>query len=123
MNKTVILILLFGFLATSNVSAEKTDDAVKIPFQLSKGQITYEKYCSSCHGKDLNGTKKGPPFLHGFYKPSHHGDASFYRAALKGVRAHHWNFGNMEPVKGMTERKTKHVIAYIRFYQKQKNLF
>jgi len=123
MNKTIKLFLLCGFLASSHVYAAQPDDSVKTPFQLSRGKFLFEKNCSSCHGKDLKGSEQGPPFLHGFYKPSHHGDGSFYRAALKGVTAHHWNFGNMPPVKGITESKVKSIIAYIRFYQKQKNLF
>jgi len=123
MNKTIKLLLLCGFLATSNLYAGQTEDTVKTPFKLAKGKLLFEKNCSTCHGKNLNGTDQGPPFIHRFYKPSHHGDAAFYRAALKGVTAHHWRFGNMPPVKGITESKLKSIISYIRFYQKQKNLF
>jgi len=123
MNKIATLILLSGILAIGNVYAGQSDGSVQVPFQLAKGKYLFEKNCSTCHGKDLNGTKQGPPFVHRFYKPSHHGDGAFYRAALKGVTAHHWPYGNMPPVKGMTERKLKSIIAYIRFYQKQKNLF
>ena len=88
------------FVGTANAT-----ESVDIPFELAKGQILYEKYCSSCHGLDLTGTDQGPPLLHPFYKPSHHGDKSFYRAALKGVKQHHWNFGDMKPVEGMTPKK------------------
>ena len=123
MNKTIKLLLLCGILATSSVYAGQPDDTVKTPFRLAKGKLLFEKNCSSCHGKDLKGSKQGPPFLHRFYKPSHHGDAAFYRAGLKGVTAHHWRFGDMPPVKGITELKLKNIIAYIRFYQKQKNLY
>ena len=94
-----------------------------IPFRYAKGQVLFEMNCSSCHAVDMTGTDKGPPLLHPFYKPSHHNDASFYRAGLKGVKAHHWNFGDMPPVPGMTERKMKIIISYIRYYQQQKNLY
>jgi len=73
----------------------KAAEEVEIPFHLGKGQLLYEKYCSSCHGAKLTGTDKGPPLLHPYYKPSHHGDQSFYRAALQGVQQHHWEFDNM----------------------------
>ena len=121
MNIIKTFVLCTFFISHSLYAANKDD--VNVPFSLAKGQALYELNCSSCHGNDLNGTKKGPPFLHSFYKPSHHGDGAFYRAALKGVTAHHWNFGNMPPVKGMTQSKVKSILAYIRFYQKQKNLF
>ena len=96
---------------------------VEIPFSLARGQVLYETKCASCHGLELTGTETGPPFLHPFYKPSHHGDAAFYRAALKGVRAHHWNFGDMPPVPGITEGKMDSILPYLRYYQQQKKLY
>jgi len=101
----------------------KAAEEVEIPFHLGQGQLLYEKYCSSCHGLQLNGSDKGPPLLHPFYKPSHHGDQSFYRAALQGVQQHHWEFGNMPPVEGMTAKKMDSLVPYVRYYQQQKELY
>jgi len=101
----------------------KAAEEVEIPFHLAKGQLLFEKYCSSCHGLQLIGSDKGPPLLHAFYKPSHHGDKSFYRAALQGVKQHHWNFGDMPPVEGMTPKKMDSLVPYIRYYQQQKKLY
>ncbi|UCH40720.1 MAG: cytochrome c [Gammaproteobacteria bacterium] len=98
-------------------------ESIDIPFELARGQLLYEKYCSSCHGLDLAGSDEGPPLLHPYYKPSHHGDKSFYRAALQGVKQHHWNFGDMKPVEGMTPKKMDRVVPYVRYYQKQKKLY
>ena len=98
-------------------------ETIEVPFKLAKGQLLYEKYCSACHGVQLNGSDQGPPLVHPFYKPSHHNDGSIYRAALKGVKQHHWNFGNMPPVAGMTPGKMDSVVPYIRYYQQQKKLF
>ena len=78
---------------------------IKIPFHLGKGQMLYEKYCSSCHGLQLNGSDQGPPLIHPFYKPSHHGDKSFYRAALQGVKQHHREFGDMPALVGHDAEK------------------
>ena len=99
------------------------EETVQIPFSLAKGQTLYEKYCSSCHGLQLDGTDKGPPLVHAFYKPSHHGDKSFYRAVLQGTKQHHWEFGDMEPVAGMTRGKMDSLLPYIRYYQQQKKLY
>ena len=101
----------------------KASGDIEIPFHLAKGQVLYEKYCSSCHGLQLTGSDKGPPLIHPFYKPSHHGDKSFYRAALQGTKQHHWNFGDMAPVEGMTPKKMDSVVPYVRYYQQQKKLF
>jgi hypothetical protein len=51
------------------------------------------------------------------------GDKSFYRAALQGTKQHHWNFGDMAPVEGMTRKKMDSLVPYIRYYQQQKKLY
>ncbi len=108
-----------GILTGPAIAAE----TIEIPFKLARGQVLYEKYCSSCHGLQLDGTDQGPPLVHPFYKPSHHGDESFYRAALQGTRQHHWNFGDMKPVEGMTPKKMDSLVPYVRYYQQQKKLY
>ena len=113
-----VFLLVHAMIGTLNAAEE-----IEIPFLLGKGQLLYEKYCSSCHGLQLNGSDKGPPLLHPFYKPSHHGDKSFYRAALQGVQQHHWAFGNMAPVEGMTAKKMDSLVPYVRYYQQQKKLY
>lgn len=96
---------------------------IEIPFELGLGQMLYDEYCSSCHGQKLDGTDQGPPLIHPFYKPSHHSDEAFYRAALQGVQQHHWEFGDMPPVAGMTQRKMDKVLPYVRYYQQQLKLY
>ena len=113
---------VLGFLLGGNTPLMASDE-LPIPFKLARGQLLYEKYCSGCHGVELDGTEQGPPLVHPFYKPSHHDDRSFYRAVLEGVRQHHWNFGDMPPVSAMTPGKTERVIAFIRYYQQQKELY
>ncbi|GAA3713229.1 hypothetical protein GCM10022421_20590 [Oceanisphaera sediminis] len=90
--------------------------------QLRLGKLAYQDNCASCHGADLNGTRKGPPFIHKVYEPSHHGDEAFYRAAANGVRAHHWRFGDMPPVAGVTREEVGDIIAYIREQQRQQGI-
>jgi len=83
------------------------------------GKPLYERNCASCHGVDLKGTDKGPPFLHRVYVPSHHADAAFQLAVKNGVRAHHWKFGDMAPVKGVVPDEVAHITAYVRARQRQ----
>ncbi len=112
-----------GFIAALASATVRASSEIEVPFELARGQLLYEKYCSSCHGVELDGSDKGPPLVHAFYKPSHHGDESFYRAALKGTRQHHWNFGDMKPVEGMTPKKMDRIVPYVRFYQRQRKLY
>jgi len=94
-----------------------------VPFVYSMGMQKFQQNCTPCHGKWGDGTNQGPPLMHPFYKPSHHADAMFYRAALKGVQAHHWKFGNMPPVKGITRKDLDIIIPYIRWLQKTKGIY
>ncbi len=90
--------------------------------QIQQGKLAYLDNCASCHGADLKGTRQGPPFIHKVYEPSHHGDEAFYRAAANGVRAHHWRFGDMPPVSGVTRDQVGDIIAYIREQQRKSGI-
>ena len=83
------------------------------------GNRIFDVKCAACHGANAAGQNGiAPPLVHKIYEPSHHGDFAFVRAAQNGVRAHHWNFGNMPAVKGLTESEIKMVTAYIRELQR-----
>ena len=69
------------------------------------------------------GTDKGPPFLHKVYHPGHHGDQSFFMAATRGAQAHHWKFGDMKPVEGITEAQIKSIVTYVRALQKANGIW
>ncbi len=97
--------------------------APKVPPQLNLNKLLYGKYCSECHGIDLRGTDKGPPFVHRVYHPGHHDDRSFYTASLNGVKAHHWKFGDMKPVQGVNRGIVASIVQYVRFVQKAGGLF
>lgn len=82
------------------------------------GQRRFEQFCQQCHGAGAAGQADvAPPLVHRIYEPSHHGDGAFYAAALLGVRAHHWPFGDMPPVDGITEFEVSEIITYIRELQ------
>lgn len=44
-------------------------------------------------------------------------------AATNGVQAHHWEFGNMPKIEGVTPQDVEHIIKYIRWLQKQAGVF
>jgi len=84
-----------------------------------RGQKLFEENCAVCHGANAAGQQGvAPPLVHIIYEPSHHADASFYRAASQGVRAHHWPFGNMPPVQGVSREEVTAIIAYVRELQR-----
>ena len=83
------------------------------------GAEVYATSCASCHGIDLRGTDKGPSHLSIVYEPNHHNDDSFRSAIANGAPQHHWGFGNMEPVRGLSDDDVEAVIAYVRSEQER----
>jgi hypothetical protein len=69
------------------------------------------------------GTTQGPSFLHKIYEPNHHGDAAFQRAAANGVKAHHWQFGDMPKIDAVKPEDVDHITKYVRWLQKQAGIF
>lgn len=104
-------------------SDQKITKREQIPFKYAVGQQKYVKLCAECHGEWMRGTDKGPPLLHGYYKPGHHGDRAFYRAILKGSQQHHWTFGDMPPVAGATPRDAQQIVPFVRWLQQAEGLF
>jgi mono/diheme cytochrome c family protein len=112
-----IVILLAGFPAVA------ADPLVTTPPALAKGEALFNQHCAACHGVGGKGTKLGPPFLDKVYEPNHHADVAFFRAAEMGVRAHHWKFGDMPKIPGVTKDDVTQIVAYIRWLQKQAGIF
>ncbi len=82
------------------------------------GERAFVAKCAECHGENAGGLKrKGPPLVHRIYEPAHHADYAFVLAVQNGVRAHHWPFGDMAPVSGLTEADVGAIVAYVRELQ------
>ena len=90
---------------------------------LATGEALFKKYCLACHGAEGAGSAKGPPLIHKIYEPNHHGDQSFYNAALNGVRRHHWKFGDMPPVAGIKLSEVVEITKYIRAIQRANGIY
>lgn len=89
-----------------------------------KGEALFSENCATCHGDSAAGKDgAGPPLVHKIYEPSHHADGAFYLAVSKGVRAHHWPYGDMPPVAGVKMEEVAHIVAYVRGLQKQNGIF
>ena len=81
------------------------------------GEQLFIANCSMCHGVNASGTAQGPPLLHEVYEPGHHPDASFVIAVSRGVRQHHWQFGNMPAVPDLSIDQIQQVVCFVRNLQ------
>ncbi|MBO6638118.1 MAG: cytochrome c [Roseitalea sp.] len=85
----------------------------------TEGEALFNASCASCHGTAAAGRNGvAPPLVHIIYEPNHHADAAFVLAIRNGVRAHHWRFGNMPPVEGLSDEQIAKITTYIRELQR-----
>ena len=89
------------------------------PVQLANGEELYQASRAECHRTDLRGTDLGPSHLSEVYEPNHHADASFLLAVRRGSPAHHWNFGDMAPIEGLSDDDVAAITAYVRSVQEE----
>ena len=85
---------------------------------IEKGRQAFEANCATCHGAEALGTDSGPPLVHPLYVPGHHNDDAIRRAVRNGVPTHHWFFGDMPPIVGVSDEELDQIIVYIREQQR-----
>ena len=108
-----LLLLVAGCVVGSEVAIEPQD-----PELVEAGAELYAAHCAECHGSDLQGTDQGPSHLSIIYEPNHHADGAFLFAVQNGVRAHHWDFGDMLPIEGLNPEEVEAIIAFVRERQR-----
>ena len=104
--------MLLSIVGCGDGSSEGSSDA-----GATSGEALYGEHCASCHGADLRGTSKGPSHLSLVYEPGHHPDESFRAAVRQGVRQHHWDFGDMPAIEGLSDVEVGRIIAFVRSAQ------
>ena len=110
------LTIFLSILCGTELRAEQPDKD-------TAGEAVYTNRCAGCHGARGVGTKTGPPLVHKVYHSNHHGDFSFHLAVRQGVRAHHWKFGNMEKVEGVSKEEVDKIVEYIRALQREAGIY
>ena len=96
---------------------------VELSAAAEAGQSVFAANCAACHGADVGGTNLGPPLVHRIYEPNHHPDPSIRLAVLSGVRQHHWAFGDMPAVAGVSADEVEQIICYVRELQFANQVF
>ena len=115
--RVTVLLALPGLVAAQGMKIPRPSPGL-MP-NAATGKPLFEKHCGGCHGVDLRGSDKGPPLLHRIYEPSHHSDIAFQMAVANGTRQHHWKFGDMAPVPGVSPDEVAHITAWVRAAQRK----
>ncbi len=103
-----------------NTPRDDTQTAATVPVlsdTARAGEQVFNANCALCHGMNAAGANQGPPLVHQVYEPAHHQDFAFRNAVRNGVPAHHWLFGDMPPVSGVSDDDVGRIICYVRELQ------
>ncbi len=125
MAKVVLLLLstlplsACDLLDPERVRARNFLPAIGYQASVVDGEARYQEVCARCHGSGLGGAPEGPPLLDQTYAPSHHADLTFYHAVKNGVRQHHWRYGDMPMLSGITAEQVGDIVAFVRREQQQ----
>lgn len=112
-------LLLVGATAMTACGSDDSTPPGDVAPGNERGAEVYAESCASCHGEDLRGTDDGPSHLSIVYEPGHHSDDSFRSAIANGASQHHWTFGDMDPVEGLSDSDVEAVIAFVRAEQER----
>lgn len=109
--------LALGLTLAAGPACGSSDDASTGGGNAADGASLFDANCAACHGTNLRGTPKGPSLLSIIYEPNHHGDQAFRSAVAGGSPQHHWAFGNMPPISGLSDDQVTAIISYVRQVQ------
>ena len=122
--RTIVIGLLAAIAVAGLVIWQMQPDAGKVDVtvpELSRtaqfGETAFNTHCAACHGSNAAGSEQGPPLVHDIYNPGHHADGSFTLAAKRGVRQHHWRFGNMPARPEVSDGEIAAITRYVRELQ------
>ena len=127
MIKKLSLIILVLLAACDGGPGERDSNPLHLPPEgfigdSITGEALFSQNCLACHGNGGLGTNQGPPLVHKVYNPGHHADLSFHLAVKNGVPAHHWKFGDMKPVPGLSPEDVGHIVQYVRAIQRKSGI-
>ncbi len=112
------LFVVWQFVTSSDGQTAQSVIVPNLSPSAESGRLAFDDNCAQCHGQNGSGTDSGPPLVHIIYEPNHHGDASFFSAAERGVRQHHWPYGDMPPQPQVSQEEMGDIIQYIRELQR-----
>ena len=119
--RTILLsVIVVGLMTTAcgSTMGEEPEVPIQDPSLVAAGEPLYSAECAECHGSDLRGTSQGPSHLSIIYAPGRHVDFAFQRAIQFGSPQHHWSYGPMKSVEGLSDDDIAAITAFVRENQR-----
>jgi mono/diheme cytochrome c family protein len=89
------------------------------PPELRRGEVVFNTFCMSCHGRYARGEGLGPSMLDSLFLPGRLSDEAFVRAVGQGVPQSNYHFGAMPPVKPVGPADIPEITRYVRWLQQR----
>jgi mono/diheme cytochrome c family protein len=89
------------------------------PPEAHRGEVVYNTFCMSCHGRYGRGEGLGPALLDTIFAPTRVSEAAFYQAVERGVPQTNYHYGAMPPLKPVTRADATEVFRYVRWLQEK----
>jgi mono/diheme cytochrome c family protein len=90
-----------------------------VPEEFRRGEVVFNTFCMSCHGRYGRGEGLGPAMLDSVFLPGRLPDEAFTRAVGQGVPQGNYHFGAMPPVKPVGPADLPEVVRYVRWLQQR----
>ena len=113
-----------GYATSENSGSDRAEVVVpELSDVARQGSELFTANCAECHGPTAGGSSQGPPLVDKIYEPGHHADFSFHIAVNQGSPQHHWSFGDMDPVPGLSPEEVDRIVCYVRELQYANGIF
>jgi mono/diheme cytochrome c family protein len=89
------------------------------PPEVHRGEVVFNTYCVSCHGRFGRGEGLGPPMLDAHFFPGQLPDEAWTQAITRGTPQAKYHYGAMPPVKPVGPPDIAEVIRYVRWLQQR----
>ena len=73
----------------------------------------YDSFCIECHDTQGKGTQYGAARAHLVYGPQYHTNRSFFLAVSTGIKAYHWQYGDITKVSSVATEDAAYIESYI----------
>lgn len=115
--------IVFAVFGTSGLDAfDDGPPSTVIYTPAEYGRLTFAEECAGCHGRQAEGSSRGPALIHPAYAGNRLSDADFARAVRSGVKARNPEFDDMPAFPDLPDRRLRRLLTFVREMQLAKGI-